>query len=157
MAGRPAAVDTMTTTLFPPGLEALIRSRLGQPAAPIVQARSQVTPAVRQGGPSELRQTQSPARGRIISPLAARVLTASEIVRELRRYRYDRARGKRVPIRALADLVGLSHETLYAAIKRAEVSDFVRSRLSWAIIAISEGRLRFRRYGQQWEVEDSEP
>jgi hypothetical protein len=71
------------------------------------------------------------------------------------RYRYDRAfRGeRRVPIRTLADMVGLSHDTLYQAIK-GSISDVTRIKLSSAIVAIAAGRLRFRRRGQRWQRED---
>jgi hypothetical protein len=73
------------------------------------------------------------------------------------RYRYDRAfRGeRRVPIKVLADHLGLSHQTLYQAIK-GSISDVTRIKLSWAIVAIAAGRLRFRRRGQRWEREDFE-
>jgi hypothetical protein len=82
------------------------------------------------------------------------MLSDAEINRALRRYRFDHQfRGPhRVPIKTLADFVGLSHETLFQAM-RGKVSDHTRTKLSWAIIAVTEGRLRFRRQGQQWRVD----
>src|SRR5262249_61459361 len=81
----------------------------------------------------------------------------AEINRALRRYRFDRQfRGpRRVPIKTLADFIGLSHETLFQAM-RGSVSDRTRAKLSWAIVAIDEGRLSFRRNGQQWKCEITE-
>jgi hypothetical protein len=83
------------------------------------------------------------------------MLSKAEIMRTLMRYRYDRAfRGeRRVPIQTLGDYVGLSHETLYQAMK-GSISDVTRIKLSSAIVAIAAGRLRFRRRGQKWERED---
>jgi hypothetical protein len=86
------------------------------------------------------------------------MLPDAEIVRALRRYRFDRQfRGpRRVPIKTLGDFVGLSHETLFQAMK-GPVSDRTRSKLSWAIVAIGEGRLRFRRRGHVWNIETTAP
>jgi hypothetical protein len=39
---------------------------------------------------------------------------------------------------------------------RKKISETTRIRLSFAIKAISEGQLRFRRRGQVWEVEAGE-
>jgi hypothetical protein len=74
------------------------------------------------------------------------------------RYRYDRTfRGeRRVPIKTLADHVGLSHETLYQAM-RGKVSDGTRAKLSWALIAINDCRLQFSRRGQVWQVKTGSP
>jgi hypothetical protein len=52
----------------------------------------------------------------------------------------------------LAGLVGLSYETLYQAM-RHRMSARTRSLLSWAIQAILDGRLNFRRRAQGWTVE----
>lgn len=56
------------------------------------------------------------------APHLARMVTGAtdeEIVRALRRFRYDpEFRGaKRVPIRALADLAGVTHMTVYEAMR----------------------------------------
>jgi hypothetical protein len=82
------------------------------------------------------------------------MLSDAEINRALRRYRFDRQfRGPdRVPIKTLADFVGLSHETLFQAM-RGNISDVTRAKLSWAIVAIADGRLRFRRHRQVWQME----
>jgi hypothetical protein len=89
------------------------------------------------------------------------LLTDAEIVRALRRFRYDPAlRGpRRVPIRVLADLLGLSHTTIYQAMRPdlpgrpRRISETTRIKLSFAIKAINGGRLRFRRRGQIWDAE----
>jgi hypothetical protein len=84
------------------------------------------------------------------------MLPRAEIKRTLLRFRYNREfRGpRRVPIKTLADHIGLSPETLYQAM-RGSVSDRTQAVLSWAIIAIREGRLRFHRSGQRWSAEAS--
>jgi hypothetical protein len=86
------------------------------------------------------------------------MLSDAEIVRALRRFRYDRTfRGeRRVPIKTLGDYVGLSHETLYQAMK-GSISDRTRAKLSWALAAISDRRLQFRRRGREWQLETSGP
>jgi hypothetical protein len=91
------------------------------------------------------------------------LLTDAEIVRALRGFRFDpEFRGqRRVPIRALAGLVGLSHQTLYQAMRSdlpmrpRKISRCTRAKLSGAIAAISDGRLRFRRRKKVWEADGS--
>ena len=139
-------------SIIPPRLEALIRSRLGASAPPPEDPRWQADGH----DPSEIRGPCSRARrGRKNDPRTSCVLSDAEIVRTLMRFRYDRAfRGeRRVPIQTLGDYVGLSHETLYQAMK-GSISDVTRIKLSSAIVAIAAGRLRFRRRGQKWERED---
>jgi hypothetical protein len=82
------------------------------------------------------------------------MLPDAEIARTLMRYRYDRAfRGeRRVPIQTLGDYIGLSHETVYQAM-RGKISDVTRAKLSWAIVAIADGRLRFRSHRRVWQIE----
>jgi hypothetical protein len=84
--------------------------------------------------------------------------SAAEIKRTLLRYRFDpQFRGsRRVPIKTLAGYAGVSYETLFQAM-RGKISDRTRAKLSWAMIAIAEERLRFCRRGQVWEVETSAP
>jgi hypothetical protein len=84
------------------------------------------------------------------------MLSATEIKRTLLRYRFDRQfRGpKRIPIKTLGEYVDISHETLFQAM-RGKISDRTRAKLSWAIVAIAEGRLRFQRRGQVWVIETS--
>jgi hypothetical protein len=143
-------------SIIPPRLEALIRSRLGAPTTPPVNTTSTA------GGcdPSDIRGATSRARQRYENPIDSSpvMLPAAEIKRTLLRYRFDRQfRGaKRIPIKTLADYVGLSHETLFQAM-RGKISDRTRAKLSWAIVSISEERLRFRRRGQVWEIERSGP
>ena len=138
-------------SIIPPRLEAVIRSRLGVsspvPKDPRWQADGR--------DPSEIRGgTFRARRRRENDPRASGLLSDAEIVRTLMRYRYDRAfRGeRRVPIKTLADHVGLSQETLYQAMK-GSISDRTQAVLSWAIIAVREGRLRFHRSGQHWSAE----
>jgi hypothetical protein len=139
-------------SIIPPRLEAVIRSRLGVSAPPPEDPRWQADGR----DPSEIRGGTSHARFRhkIPEDVSPTMLSRAEIARTLLRYRYDREfRGpRRVPIKTLSDHVGLSHETLYQA-TRGSISDRTQGVLSWAIIAIREGRLRFHRSGQHWSAE----
>jgi hypothetical protein len=116
-----------------------------------------------------------PSEGGSATPRAARnrrqalqpapgLLTDAEIVRALRRFRYDSEfRGpKRVPIRVLADLIGVSRMTIYEVMRpdlrtrsKGMISERTRAKLSPAIAAILDGRLRFRRTKHLWEIEGS--
>ena len=142
--------------LIPPRLEAVIRSRLGVLPPPAGTTPSQTDKC----DPSEMRGATSRARRVRENHVDAPYVTLSdaEINRALRRYRFDHQfRGpRRVPIKTLAGFVGLSHETLYQAM-RGTVSDRTRAKLSWAIIAISDCRLRFCRHGQRWQVDTAGP
>jgi hypothetical protein len=136
-------------------LEALIRSRLGASTPPPEDPRWQADgrdPSETRGGTSRAR------RSRENEPRAPHVLSDAEIKRALLRYRYDRAyRGeRRVPIKTLAEYIGLSHETVYQAM-RGKVSDGTRAKLSWALTAINDRRLQFRRHGQRWQVDIAGP
>jgi hypothetical protein len=138
-------------SIIPPRLEALIRSRLGAPTPPPVNTTS----TARGYDPSETPGPCSRARRRRKSePPTSCVLSDAEIARTLMRYRYDRTfRGeRRVPIKTLAGFVGLSHETVYQAMRGA-ISDRTRVKLSWALTAINDRRLQFRRRGQRWQVD----
>jgi hypothetical protein len=94
-------------------------------------------------------------------PPTSDLLTDDQIVRCLRRFRFDpEFRGtRRVPLRALAELAGLSHQTVYQAMRPdlrtrpRRISDLTRIKLSGAIREILAGRLRFRRRRQVWEIE----
>jgi hypothetical protein len=96
-------------------------------------------------------------------PPAPGLLRDAEIVRALRRFRYDPDfRGpKRVPIRVLAGLAGLSHMTLYEAMRPdlpmrpRRISELTRIKLSGAIREILAGQLRFVRRRQVWEIDGS--
>ena len=144
-------------SIIPPRLGAIIRSRLGTSAPPPEDAPSTVD----RRDPSEIRGgTYRPRRAHenhVDAPCV--MLSDGEIVRALRRFRYDPAfRGeRRVPIKTLADCVGLSHETVYQAMMRGTVSDCTRAKLSWALIAINDCRLQFSRRGQVWQVKTGSP
>ena len=100
---------------------------------------------------AEITRTDAPRRREKYVNVPCVMLLKAEITRTLMRYRYDREfRGEhRVPIKTLAHCVGLSHETLYQAMK-GSISERTRAKLSWAIVAIAAGQLRFRRRGQRW-------
>jgi hypothetical protein len=136
---------------LPEKLQATIRSRLG----PLQIADGSPTGWQTEPEPSESEKTPSRARCRKtgVSRMTQSPPPGADIVRALRRFRYDPAfRGeRRVPIKTLAGLVGLSHETLYAAMRRGNASEQARAKLTWALKAIAEGRLWFRRRGQVWE------
>ena len=142
-------------SIIPPRLEALIRSRMGASAPPPADPRWQADGC----DPSEVRGgTPRARRRRKNDPRNSCEPSDAEIARTLMRYRYDRTfRGeRRVPIKTLADHVGLSHETLYQAM-RGKVSDGTRAKLSWALIAINDCRLQFSRRGQVWQVKTGSP
>jgi hypothetical protein len=84
-------------------------------------------------------------------------LSTDDIRRWLLRFRYDRElRGKRrIPIKVLAEYVGLHRDTLYEVMLHRRASLLVRTKLSPSLGAIEAGRLRFRRVGKQWQVEGS--
>jgi hypothetical protein len=65
----------------------------------------------------------------------------------LRHFRYNR-----VPIKTVGDICGLGRDAVWDALMRGEMSRRTRTLLSLAIIAIMEGRLRFRRHGQAWQA-----
>jgi hypothetical protein len=134
--------------LFPPRLQMEIMARLERSRGPDLLQQAP------ESEPSENQKTAS-HRPRINTSLglAPSVLPASDVARALRRYRYEtHFRGeRRVPIRTLAGIVGLSHETLYDAMRGGNASEPTLAKLSWAIIAIGEGRLGFRRRRQAWE------
>ena len=142
-----------------PLLEATVRRLMGRPRSPSGSDSLWVYDSVPSEGGRPLpraildqRRALQPTRG---------LLSDEELVRSLRRFRYDRAlRGpRRVPIRVLADLLGLSHTTIYQTMRPdlptqpRKISETTRIKLSFAIKAINEGRLRFRRRRQVWEIE----
>ena len=144
-----------------PRLEASVRRLMGRVTSP---APASPTPAwlwVYERPPEGERTAHRALRDQRPRQPTPGLLTDDEIVRALRRFRYDpEFRGpKRVPLRSLAELIGLSHMTVYEAMKpdlpgrRRRISESTRARLSWAITAISEGRLRFRRIRHVWTVE----
>ena len=167
--------------IIPPRLEAVIRSRLGVSAPPPEDPRWQADgrdPSEIRGGAPRARRSRrenDPRASCVLSDgeitraharyrrenhvdIPCVMLSDAEIVRALMHYRYDRAfRGeRRVPIQTLADYIGFSHETVYQAM-RGKISDVTRAKLSWAIVAIADGRLRFRRHRQVWQMEYRHP
>jgi hypothetical protein len=88
--------------------------------------------------------------------LSSRILSEEEVRRWLRRIRYERRYRKgrdRVPLKVVAEFVGLHRDTLYEAIKGAPISQVTRGRLTWVIPAVEQGRLRFKRRGQTWHLD----
>jgi len=85
-------------------------------------------------------------------------LPEAEIVRELKRYRYDphdidnTGRG-RVPIKGLSDYLGIRRECLHRYIFYGRIPKRRIVPLSDAIMAIRNGKLKFVRHGQTWNVE----
>ena len=142
-----------------PLLEATVRNLMRRPTSP----PASVSYWVYDCEPSEGARTTTRVlhhQRRALQPQPG-LLSDAEVVRALRRFRYDpEFRGaKRVPIRVLADLVGLSRMTIYEVMRPdlptrpRKISEATRIKLSFAIKAISEGRLRFRRRGQRWDAE----
>jgi len=144
-----------------PLLEALVRSLVGRASSPappslwVTEGELSEDGKPKPCGRRDHHQAIRPTPG---------LLTDAEIVRTLRRFRYDSEfRGpKRVPIRMLADLVGVSRMTIYGVMRpdlptrpKGMISERTRAKLSPAIAAISDGRLRFRRTKHVWEIEGS--
>jgi hypothetical protein len=100
------------------------------------------------------RQALQPAPG---------LLTDAEIVRALRRFRYDpEFRGpRRVPIRVLAEMAGVSPVIIYKTMQSdlptrpRKISVRTRAKLSPVIAAILDGRIRFQRQKWVWVTEGS--
>ena len=64
--------------------------------------------------------------------------SASEIIRELRRLRYDpangRGRGRKLPLKRIAEQTGVHRATLYRVIRSGRVSDKSRAALSLVLV-----------------------
>jgi hypothetical protein len=58
---------------------------------------------------------------------------------------------RKVPIRCLARAAGLSHMTLYEAVRGKPVSKQTRVKLSPVLEDIANGTLRYRRVGWEWK------
>jgi hypothetical protein len=144
-----------------PLLQELVFRAIGLPLPPLKQAEKPTktgfwcTEQLEDNDQSRWRREQpSPFSGKFVDP-SQRLLSRDEIQRMLRRFRYDdEFRGdKRVPIKALGDFVGLSRDTVHTSLRTGEMSQRTRTLLSWAILAIMEGKLRFRRHRQVWKAE----
>jgi hypothetical protein len=144
-----------------PSLEATVRSLMGRPSS-----RASPSLWVTEGELSEGGRPKSSGRHDRRQAVRPRpgLLSDEEIVRALRRFRYDpEFRGpRRVPIRVLADLIGVSRMTIYGVMRpdlrtrpKRMISKRTRAKLSPAIAAILDGRLRFRRTKHVWEIEGS--
>jgi hypothetical protein len=124
------------TGSIPPKLAAIIRSKLGLPAQ-----ESSGRPQVDQSEPSEKQKTTDPVRFVTLTG-SSPLMSKSEIVRELRRLRYDPANGRgkarKVPIKRVAEEAGVHRATLYRAIMESRISD--KSRLSLGYVLINLGR-----------------
>ena len=144
-----------------PSLEATVRSLMGRPSS-----RASPSLWVTEGELSEGGRPKSSGRHdrrQAVRPRPGR-LSDEEIARALRRFRYDpEFRGpRRVPIRVLADLIGVSRMTIYGVMRpdlptrpKGMISERTRAKLSPAIAAILDGKLRFRRTKHLWEIEGS--
>lgn len=79
------------------------------------------------------------------------LLSQEEIVRELKRYRYDHS--IRVPLKTFGEHVGLNRQSLCNYINGTMgMKPATRARLSKAILDIRAGRLSFVRRNQVWQV-----
>jgi hypothetical protein len=133
-----------------PLLQEAVFRVLGLPLPP----RGGASPQAGGGDQSESTKVQPRAPSAKFPDLPAqRLLSPDEIKRELRRFRYDHSyRGQnRVPLKTLGDFCGLGRDAVWDALMRGEMSQRTRTLLSGAIIAIMEGKLRFRRHGQVWQ------
>jgi hypothetical protein len=69
---------------------------------------------------------------------SSRLMSASEIVRELRRLRYDpangRGRGRKVPLKRIAENAGVHRATLYRIIRGGRISENSRVALSLVLV-----------------------
>lgn len=97
-------------------------------------------------------QTQTKETQGMTEGMTDAALPNDEIVRELKRFRYDRSR--RIPLKVFGDHVGLHKNTLCAYINGTiGPSEPARAKLSAAITAIRDGRLKFVRHGKVWHAE----
>jgi hypothetical protein len=138
-----------------PLLQDAVRKVLGLPLPPRGDASSQAGWGDQSG--RQKSRSRAPS-GKFQHDLATRrLLSADEIKRALRHFRYNpEFRGeKRVPIKVLGEVCGLSRDTVHTAKRTGAMSHRTRAKLTWAIEAILDGRLHFRRRGQIWEVEGS--
>ena len=86
------------------------------------------------------------------------LLSREEILRELKRYRYDRHGaengGFRVPLSTFAEHIGLCRQSINSYISGDfGISEPARARLSQAIQDVRAGRLRFVRRDRVWRAE----
>jgi hypothetical protein len=109
------------------------------------------------------RHQEQPGEGALLRDLdvapGRRIPSEEEVLRWLRRLRYEgryrKGRG-RVPLKVVAEFVGLNRDTLYEAINGGKISSLTRSRLSWLIDGVERRQLSFRRRGQVWHIDYNE-
>jgi hypothetical protein len=97
-----------------------------------------------------------PAATAVADTQGRRILSEEKVRQWLRRIRYENRYRKgrdRVPLKVVAEFVGINRDTLYEAINGGAISMVTRGRLTWVIEAIEQGRLRFKRRGQTWHLD----
>jgi transcriptional regulator with XRE-family HTH domain len=81
------------------------------------------------------------------------VMMRDDIIRELKRFRWDKAYRKkyRIPLKPLAAYAGMHRQALYDIMnKRRRIGPGSLQKLSGVIEAILAGKLRFERKHQTW-------
>jgi hypothetical protein len=147
--------ETVPYLACPPFLQAAIRARMGWTEPPSgYRARDDGPPNI----PAiPARRGHIDSGGSLVrGALSSRILSEEEVRRWLRRVRYERRYRKgrdRVPLKVVAEFAGINRATLHEAIKGAPISTVTRSRLTWIIDAVEQGRLRFKRRGQTWHLD----
>jgi hypothetical protein len=86
-----------------------------------------------------------------------RLLTPHEIARALRMFMWPERKGEhRIVAGAIATMAGVDRITLWRyATQRRRMSEYVQSALSPIIRDIEAGKLRFRRAGREWQIEEA--
>jgi hypothetical protein len=140
---------------WPPALEAAIRARCTRPEPPPDRWVHDVMPPQghKRRARSRRRDNDEVEMG---EPLGTRILSEETVCRWLSRIRYQERYRKgrdRVPLKVVAEFVGLNRDTLYEAMKGGKISRVTRSRLSWVIDAIDQRKLTFKRGGQTWHLD----
>ena len=139
---------------WPPALEAAIRARCTRPG-PLPDRWVQDEPPQRPKKPVRHRRRES-GNLEMGEPLGTRILSEETVRRWLKLIRYQERYRKgrdRVPLKVVAEFVGLNRDTLYEAMKGGKISRVTRSRLSWVIDAIDKRQLSFKRRGQTWHLD----
>src|SRR5262245_1357218 len=139
---------------WPPALVKTIHARMGltaPPSDPLVADLSE-----RRKRYSRARQQENGETIRMPWGTPVNLLTSDEVVRRVSELRYssDFSRGPgRVPLKPFAEVIGLHRDTLYEVLASRRASVYVRSKVTWGITLLEQGRLHFRRRGQVWQVD----
>jgi hypothetical protein len=139
---------------WPPALEAAIRARCTRPEPPPDRWVYDEPPQGQKRRTRPRRRDNDEVKTGGL--LGRRILSEETVRRWLKRVRYDERYRKgrdRVPLKVVAEFVGLNRDTLYEAMKGGKISGVTRSRLSWVIDAIDQRRLSFKRRGQTWHLD----